>query len=304
MKKVVVFSAFCFFYFIGINVYGQIEIDLRKSFIDSIKNKVTIETNFFIAKAHESPNSAKKDADLHFSGTSNFIGLPIVAEIMNAKKEKPAVDLIHENEGTGNSVELTGVWRIWCEHAGNESEQIQGEEFPPITSTNPDHVFEIHPSTKINSINLNKSLKPITGFTYKSAEDAFSRYSNARCKIIPDGDRVVIETNGVGYNYVEYWIEIIDEHPFEVEDGRFMFCKVLDKEGEIISHKMRMVFPKNSPAELKVKTKQVGDIMHVVGVPRINLALVVYRINHANDDPDILEWNLPVEMVIVASFKK
>jgi hypothetical protein len=285
-------------------IFGQIEIVLRKSFIDSFKRRVTIETNYLIAKAHASPNSPSKDGDLHFSGTAAAIGLPIVAEIMNAKRENDAVGIVHDKEGTSDSVKLQGVWRIWCEHAGSDTRQEQGGTFPPITGTNPDHIFEIHPVTNINNVNLLRSLKPITGFTYKKAEDAFFRYSNARCRIIPDGDRIIIETNGVGFNYVEFWIELIDNDQLEVEDGRFVFCKVLDKSKEIISQKMRMVFPKDSPAEQKVKNLQAGDRMHVVGMPRLNFSLLSFRVEHSTENPDMLEWNLPVEMIIVAAFRR
>lgn len=67
---------------------------------------------------------------------------------------------------------------------------------------------------------------------------------------------------------------------------------------------MRMVFPKDSEAEKKVKTLQKGDVMHVIGIPRISLALVSYRIEHSDENSEMLNWNLPVEMIIVAQFKR
>src|SRR4026207_2547533 len=82
--------------------HSQITITLRKSFIDSFKNKVTITIpNFGIYEAHEHPNSASKDADLHFAGTGKPIGMPMVAEIMNAKGQQSAVDEVHAFEGDG-----------------------------------------------------------------------------------------------------------------------------------------------------------------------------------------------------------
>jgi hypothetical protein len=287
---------------IPLTSYSQIEIVLRKTFVDSIKNKVTYDAKFNVVHAHEKPNAPSKDGDLHIAGTESSIDLPVVAEIMNAKFETDAMNIIHTNEGTSNLISIKGVWRIWCEHAGQESLQNQGVPFPPIVNTNPDHVFEIHPVTQVEGDNLINSLKPITGYTYKEANDAFFKYSSARCKLTDLGDEIKIETNGIGYNYVQFWIEIIGTDQFVVDDGRFIFCKILDKEGELISQKMRMVFPKDSKAELKVKTLQPGKTMHVVGIPRIDLALVSYRITNAGDKPAMLEWNLPVEMIIVATF--
>jgi hypothetical protein len=72
-----------------------------------------------------------------------------------------------------------------------------------IENTNPAHVFEIHPITKIDSIDLSASLHKINGYKYKEAEDAFSRYSNLRSKIKQTAKTITIETNGIGYNYVD-----------------------------------------------------------------------------------------------------
>src|SRR4051794_32683088 len=96
---------------------AQISITIRKSFIDSFKNQLTIDANYEVWYAHKRPNPADKDGDLHFAGLDKKIGLPIVAEIMNAKEEGAAVDLVHQKEGKGQpaeKVKLTGVWRLWC----------------------------------------------------------------------------------------------------------------------------------------------------------------------------------------------
>ncbi len=284
-------------------VYSQVEIILRKSFIDSVKNHVTYEAQMNIIKAHKRPNPASKDGDMHVAGTIGSVGLPCVLEIMNAKDEKKAVNIVHSNEGTSNLVSVKGVWRIWCEHAGSEYKQDQGEGFPAIVNSNPDHVFEIHPATQIENVNLIGSLKPITGYGYKEAQDAFSRYSNTRCKLKDMDNKILIETNGVGYNYVEFWIEIADDNQFVVDDGRFVFCKVLDKDKELVCTKVRMVFPKDSKAEKAVRKLKRGATMHVLGIPRIDLALVAYRVENANKNQEMLEWNLPFEMTIVAKLK-
>lgn len=283
-------------------VYSQVEIILRKSFIDSVKNQVTYTAQMNIVKAHKKANPASKDGDMHVAGTIGSIGLPVVMEIMNAKNEKRAVDIVHSNEGTSNLVSVKGAWRIWCEHAGSEYKQDQGEGFPEIVNSNPDHVFEIHPATQIEDVKLIGSLKPIIGYEYKEAQDAFSRYSNTRCKLKDLDNKIEIETNGVGYNYVEFWIEVAEDNQFVADDGRFVFCKVLDKDGELICNKVRMAFPKDSKAEKAVKKLKKGGTMHVLGIPRIDLALVAYRVENVNKNPEMLEWNLPVEMIIVAKF--
>jgi hypothetical protein len=293
--------------------YGQISIHLRKTFIDSFKNKLTIDASYGIYYAHKQPNAASKDGDLHFSGWDNKIGLPVVAEVMNAKEQTEAVNYIHQNEGKGepqNKVKLSGVWRLWCEHPGDNEDFIQGATNIPIENTNPPHVFEIHPATKIGNIDLLNSLHDIKGFTYKQTEDAFSRYSNLRCKLAKKGKFVSIETNGIGYNYVEFWLKLNNNSKQVVNDGLFVLCSIYSEKpeedeegGDLVSHKFRVGFVKGSDVYNKVKDMKKGEFLHVAGIPRFNLNLVSWRIEHSIQRPEVLQWNLPFEIVAVADLQ-
>jgi hypothetical protein len=282
---------------------AEITITLDNSFIETYKNKVTIDASFIVDKAHKKPNPPSKDGDMHVAGRALQVGLPIVAEIMNAKYEKKAVDMIRNVEGTGKTIKLSGVWRIWCEHAGG-SDQIQGEPLDAFDATNPDHIFEIHPVTEIEDINLLRSLKPIVGFKTKNAEDAFVKYENTRFRIKPGDTTTSLVTGMVGYNYVEFIMEIIDDNQFEAEDGRFVMASVHDLAGELLVRKVRMVFVKDSPPEKAVKKLKKGKRLHVLGMPRVDLALVTWRVKNSKDKPDVLNWSLPYEMIIVGVYKK
>lgn len=309
-------TLFLAFAFCCINIcHAQISITVRKSFIDSFKNKLTIDANYEIYFAHKHPNSAASDADLHFAGYEGKIGLPIVAEIMNAREATAAVNLIHAKEGHGvpsEKVKLTGTWRLWCEHPGDIEEFKQGKKDIPIENTNPPHVFEIHPVTNIGGIDVLPTMHRIDGFKYKDAEDAFSRYANLRCKLTKKSKTVTIETSGIGYNYVDFWIKLNQSQQQVVDDGLFAFCTVysdeVDTTGDsneegLIAHKMRIGFVKGSDVFNKVKTLKKGDFLHVVGIPRIDLALISWRITNAGSRPEVLQWNLPFEMVAVAELE-
>ena len=64
---------------------AQIEITLKRSFIEKYKDRVTIDADFVVENTDKKPNSPSKDGDMHVAGRSpEEIGLPIVAEIMNA----------------------------------------------------------------------------------------------------------------------------------------------------------------------------------------------------------------------------
>jgi len=186
------------------------------------------------------------------------------------------VNLVHSVEGKNQTTPIVGVWRLWCEHAGQD-EQVQGSPLEKITTTNPPHVFEIHPMTKFGNFNLLTSLKPIDGFTYKKAEDAIFRYAGTRCQLIAGNDNTVtIQTAGVGFNYVECVIEVLPGDQVVEDDGRFVFCKILTLDSELVAQKVRIAFVKDSKPEKKVKTLTEGKTMHIIAIPRIDLAVAAF----------------------------
>ena len=149
------------------------QIVLKNDFIRKFKDKVTVEIDFTVdelGKIH----SAKQDGDLHFSGRSDAIELPIVGEIMNAKFHKQQIALLRQAQEANNAIKLTGVWRLWCEHAGT-GKQVQGEKLEAFEDANPDHVFEIHPVTKVGDESVLASLKPIDGYTKPGAKNRPAR---------------------------------------------------------------------------------------------------------------------------------
>jgi len=281
---------------------ADITIVLQNDFIEHYKRRVTIDAEFLVDKAHKRPNPASKDGDLHVAGRAEEIKLPTVAEIMNARDDETAVDDIHAAQGTGIPIKLSGVWRLWCEHAGDE--QIQGKELQPFTTTNPDHVFEVHPVTKLKGRDLLHTLKPIVGFKTKDAHDAFAKYEGLRCKIIPDSDTTTVVTTMAGYNYVEFVMEI-NSQPQDSEDGGLLaMCKILDLDQELLVRNRRMVMVKGSKVEQMVRGKPVGTRVHVLGLPRINLSLLSWRVKEAaKGREDVLTWGLPYEIIVVGFYE-
>jgi hypothetical protein len=294
---------------------AQIQITLKNSFIEKFKDRATIDATFTVDKAHKRPNPPSKDGDLHIAGRAPEIGLAIVSEIMNAKDEDAAVQAIHAAEQSHGPVKLSGAWRIWCEHGG-ESKQVQGAALQPFDTTNPDHVFEIHPITSVSGNSIAQSLKPIGGFDTKDAEQAFTSYENKKCQLVPNGTKrtTTIITSMGGFNYVEFRIKL-HSAPFQVADGMMVFATVMklkaagdpandenEEDDAILVRNRRMVFVKGSPPEAAVRNLTKGAVLHVLGVPRINLKLVSFRRQNTNKFPGILTWNLPYEMLIVGIY--
>lgn len=288
---------------------AQIRISLRDQFIENVKNRVAVETDVLVDHSHKSPKTPSpskpsNDGDIHASARSTEIGLPMVVEIMNAKDARDQIQVLVSAAGTNTPVRVGGAWRLWCEHGGL-TDQIQGNPVPPAEDTNPDHCFEIHPITDVDGVDIRHTWIPVDGFKNKDAEDAFSRYELVHSEIEHDAQRrrTTIHTNGLGFNYVEFVMRLREDPTFAVADGAIVRADVETVDGEALVKNRRMVFAKGTEPFEQVMNLKRGQRMRVLGMPRINLAVVSWRVRNAENRPAILRWNLPYEMVILGFFE-
>jgi hypothetical protein len=285
---------------------GGITIRLKKSWVEKYENAILIKADDFVVdRAHAKPNPASKDGDLHIAGRANStVSLPVVAEISNAKLVPKAVDMIHEAEGTEEAIPLQGVWRLWCEHSGISS-QDQSKEASPATTTNPDHVFEIHPVTKVGNLEITKAtFKPIIGFNPKDAAAAFGQYEGIPCEIQDEGDYVSIHTKMAGYNYVRFAAcDVRDLQDLDDGISAFATVKVADadaEEPEYLVKKVRVVAVKGTTAATALRKAADNHMaVTVIGIPRISLKLVSSRVKNADAHQERLAWDLPYEVIVM-----
>ena len=279
---------------------ADVGIVLKKSFIKDYHDRATIETNYRVVATHHKPKSPSEDGDIHCSGTSDDIGLACVAEIIHASTQPLGVQKMVAAEG-GDPIPVSGVWRIWPEHAGGGQTFIQGDPLDEITNTNPPHVFEIHPLTSVDGQDVKSSFTRVRGYSYKNDKVAFEKFESWPCEISEDGDQVTLVTTQLGYNYVKFRIEMLDKKPHELVDHNksAYFTVVGPDEEEPLVSKIRCIFVEGTPPCDALETMHAGDQLLVVGVPRVDLALVQYRVDHAQDHPEFLHRTLPYEMIIV-----
>ena len=116
---------------------------------------------------------------------------------------------------------------------------------------------------------------------------------------------VTITTKSVGDNFAEFLFEPDDKPVFDAVDGKFSIGQVQALDGELIARRRRAVFVKGTPPEAALSSLGAGKRLRVVGIPRINLALIKFRVEHAtadlNDPENPLNWDLPYEMIIIAA---
>jgi hypothetical protein len=280
----------------------ELEIEINKSFLEKYKDRVSINATFTVDKAMQNPVARIFDGDLHLSGRAPEIALPVVAEIANGASAKRASDLVHGAEGTGKPLKISGVWRIWPEHAGSAKEE-QGKPLAAATSTNPGHIFEIHPVTRINEVEVLDTFRPIEGYMPGDARDTLEAYEKVVCKLTVKPKTVFIVTRKGLWNDVEFLMEIADDRQIEVPGGRFVIASARDLKGDLLVKRLRMVFVKDTPPERAVRLLKRGNRLHVYGLPRVDFAEVSRRMRGSKKDPALLLKPLPYEIIIQGVYK-
>ena len=141
----------------------RVLVDLKRSFIEDYQHRVTIRASFTVDAASGSPNPAVFDGDLHFAGRAPEIGLRLVAELKNAGEVERTVEQVTAARESRRPLLLQGAWRLWPEHAVGPRHE-QGRPAAPLSNVNPDHVFEIHPITRLDGRSLLATLHPVEGY--------------------------------------------------------------------------------------------------------------------------------------------
>jgi hypothetical protein len=282
---------------------------LKREFVDRIRDRATISVNLHVDKHPPRPHGISrgaKDGDIHMAGRADEVGLPMVAEIINARLESDALAQLKKAKGD-TPVSVVGVWRIWFEHPGM-GEMVQGKPVPIPDDSNPAHVFEIHPITSFAGDDLRDSFQEIrsaAGAEYEAydAETAFKFYEDDPATLQVSDTAVMIEAGKAKYNYAQFYIELVGapQTPIDDPEALIVLADVFSEDSSeepVTASPKRMIFVKNTDPAKKLSQLPVGERLHVLGIPRVSLAEVVAITATHGHEP--VEVNLPYEMIIVA----
>lgn len=305
-----------FFFFlllsISVAVYaeGPSTVVLKRSWVEKYKDRATIDGVMRIDHALKKPNPGSKDGDIHAAGRSPQVGLPMVAEVMNAALEPGTLDLIHAREKDKKLVSISGVWRLWFEHPPSGDTQIQDfTDMSEAEDTNPPHCFEIHPLTNVGGTDVaNDTFKSIPGFTPKDAAQAFGRYEKLRITIRAGSDSIALASSMIGFNYVQFRMRLLDKavdlpDPSDGSkaDGMQALVDIFPVEAgddeEPLASGVRVILVKDTGPAEKIKTLGADDEIVVLGIPRVNLNAVMTFVDQGGNEA--IDRKLPYEMVIV-----
>lgn len=278
---------------------------LQRGFIEKYKNRATIDAIFIVDHAHSHPNRPAKDGDLHASGRSEEVGLPMVSEVMNAAGESTVVDAIHDNEVTHAGMPISGAWRIWFEHPSTQP-QFQFNDVPPAGNTNPDHCFEIHPITQYAGNSILDSLHEISGYTPSDPKDAFDRYEKLSATFTIDNKTVTVTSKKVGFNYVKFTAQLagkpesLDNNDGGTSDGQVVLANVMKDAGDdVLVDNVRLIFIGGTqPADELAKAPD-GATLELLALPRVSLNAISAFLEAGGSGTVIRK--LPYEMIVVGA---
>lgn len=160
--------------------------------------------------------------------------------------EKGAVTKANEAEGRQRAISFTGVWRMWPEHGGDHEfvQDIGGNRAPPqpAKKTNPGHLFEIHPLTRIDWVDVVDAIWEIFGYTYKDRDVAFHRHENNSVHLKCGKSEVEMTMSMVGYSYTECALELNEDVQHTMQDGgKGCRARILDSEEHTMVSEVRMI---------------------------------------------------------------
>lgn len=297
------------------------EVQLKKKWVETYMDRTSITADMTIHHSHQSPNkvgTGSADGDLHFSGEADIVGLPFVAEIVNAASENSAVAFVKKTAKANEqapkhetSVPVSGAWRLWFEHPSKQ--QIQGGNNPFVPdSTNPSHSFEIHPVSQIAppgqpSLNVRDRIVPVENFTNKTmfeaydAETAFPYFESLTLTIKASATAIAIRSNQLKYNYVKFDFELTQK-PKKVQDGYIALARVVGGSAETadLPGQIRLIFVDGTAGADAMSKANTGDSFTVLGVPRLNLNAIDHLVK--TNGTAQFTAKLPYEMIIVGVY--
>src|ERR1044072_4235221 len=96
-KRLQIFSMVALLVAAPLTTYADITLSLTKGFVNKIKDRATISTSSEVEKFHPKPNRigpGSNDGDVHIAGRDTVVLLPMVAEILNGKRESDTFNFL------------------------------------------------------------------------------------------------------------------------------------------------------------------------------------------------------------------
>lgn len=295
----------------------QTALKMKKEFLEAQKERLLVDTSFIVTKTtsihgifNGKGTRGVKDSDMHVLGLAPDIGLSVVAEVVNASRRKPlgiedAVKALQTKSddfgnGPGAPFPMTGVLRIWPEHASGLHLQKPGATLEPMNTKDQNHLVEIHPITTFENFDLTSTCTMITGFVPHKASVAIPSFKKVSTNIKVTKDYVTVVFPGsLKYNYFSVFFKTqYNPEKLKGADGYCLVASIYDENGTLQHRTLKLVWGLDWPVAKQLAHLKQGQLLVM---PRLSLPLVDWRIRTNEEHPElgVLDWRMPYELVVL-----
>jgi hypothetical protein len=273
-----------FFFALPSFLYGA-ELWLRESLLQQHAQTILITIQARPEKIGKQAHPLKKDCDLHFPLRSVDIRVPILGEIKNACSHPEGVALTTWANKLkpleGELIEAEGVLRIWLEHPppGNAI-QCECQKVPTYKDSNPPHMVELHPLTRLGETSflemtkrITKGDQPYVGFKAGQLAANLGKKTITIRRATKGGETyIVMKSPSIKFNHWSFRARVLDSSE-QRPDGHVFEVAVLDGD-QVVKDRLRVVTAAGTRADLAAETAQADEIVTLFGIVRLNLPVV------------------------------
>ena len=285
------------------------ELWLRESLLQAYRGKILVTVQATIDQLGKKAHPLAEDCDLHVPLRSDAIRLPLLGELKNACSMRPANSTDRywsqriEAEVGAEPLEVQGVFRIWPEHPPEEGErQCECDPLPDYPHSNPDHMVELHPVTRIGPLDFSEHVREI-----RKGNQRYRGSQTSRLKAALGGKTITIEReeeNGERYIVIQgpktgynHWTlnAIVRSPPRPVADGHSFSVDVVYRR-RIVKADLPVVTVRGTKADRWVKDQHpaVGQEVTLFGIVRLEVDAILDAVG---DEPKVI--SMPYELVIL-----
>jgi len=283
------------------------ELRLRESLLEAQRDRVSIAIIAVVDHLGVEAHPLVEDCDLHVPLRTREIRVPVLGEIKNACSMPPGVSLAHWSdrlyeETHGLAVPVEGVFRIWLEHppAGGVV-QTESQRVPWYANSNPDHQVELHPITRIGSLNFLDHFQRIAegnqvfgGYGVPQLQTVLGKKITIQ-RITVDGEPYVrIQGTKTGFNHWTLRARV-QGTPESLPDGLRLHLDMLSG-NQVVPGALDIPATAltGTVAFTEAQALVSGSIIRFRALIRINLAGVLDQVG-----PTPKEIKLPIEFVLL-----
>jgi hypothetical protein len=293
---------------------------LKKAWAQLVRSQLSIDAQVTVLSLNK---TAEDDGDSHGGSRQNAVGLPMVAEILNGQAASQQAGRAKLSPGATPKKAVYGAWRLWFEHppvgGGTQCQTFSGsapavcehQDVSGGADSSPSHSFEIHPVFSVDDVSVARSSMVLTNAnqSVKDTDKAFGDYMG-KTKILTvtrSASALTLTSIRLQDNYVQMHFRVTraktatKRQKDGTVDGGFVRADVFssgDAE-QVLKKDVRMFYYRDSAPGDALDRAQTGDEFTVVGMPRINLDVVLT----ATEGKTSVSMPVPFEFVVVALIK-